>query len=118
MYQTRIANVEGKLCRDETGRTLERIGNMPVRPGDAVWTDGRCVYGTEQFHSDAPMVFHRRDGGIPVGFGKKFYLLSDYNGRILQRYTVDGDVDIIGFVNDGEYAFVALASGGGKIVEW
>lgn len=118
MYQTRIANVEGKLCRDETGRTLERIGNMPVRPGDAVWTDGRCVYGTEQFHSDAPMVFHRRDGGIPVGFGKKFYLLSDYNGRILQRYTVDGDVDIIGFVNDGEYAFVALSADGGKHIAW
>lgn len=57
MYQTRIASVEGKLCRDEMGRILERIGNMPVRPGDAVWTDGRCVYGNEYFHADAQFLF-------------------------------------------------------------
>lgn len=30
---------------DENGRSLKVIGNMPIQPGDIVWTDGRIVYG-------------------------------------------------------------------------
>ena len=30
---------------DDNGRSLRVIGNMPIKPGDTVWTDGRIVYG-------------------------------------------------------------------------
>lgn len=30
---------------DDNGRNLRVIGNMPIKPGDTVWTDGRIVYG-------------------------------------------------------------------------
>jgi len=64
MYRTVIANVMGKECRDEAGRTLTRIGNMPVRAGDAVWTDGRVIYGNESFGSESLFLSGGRLDGI------------------------------------------------------
>lgn len=45
MYQTRVDSVDGKSVIDDNGDRLTRIGNMPVKVGDFVWTDGVAVYG-------------------------------------------------------------------------
>ena len=86
MYRTVIANVMGKECRDEAGRTLTRIGNMPVRAGDAVWTDGRCIYGNELFGSDAPMLFSEESlAGIPLNAAALVSLLVYSKDHSIQR---------------------------------
>ncbi len=86
MYRTVIANVMGKECRDEAGRTLTRIGNMPVRAGDAVWTDGRCIYGNELFGSDAPMLFFEESlAGIPLNAAALVSLLVYSKDHSIQR---------------------------------
>lgn len=118
MYQTMISAVNGKLCTDERGRTLERIGNMNVRVGDAVWTDGHVVYGNEFPGADGTLLFGGENGGIPVAFGKQFYILSAKDGRIKKSYSIDADVQIVGFVNDETSAFVEITADGGKSFDW
>ena len=46
MRQVRVTNVQGRNVFAD-GRWLISIGNRTVRPGDIVWTDGRCVYGNQ-----------------------------------------------------------------------
>lgn len=118
MYQTMISAMNGKLCTDERGRTLERIGNMNVRVGDAVWTDGRVVYGNEFPGADGTLLFGGESGGIPVAFGKDFYILSAKDGRIKKSYSIEADVQIVGFVNDETSAFVEITADGGKSFDW
>ena len=118
MYQTMISSVNGKLCTDERGRTLERIGNMNVHVGDAVWTDGRVVYGNEFPGAGELLLFSDSGGGIPVAFGRDFYILSTKDGKIKKRYAIDANVEIVGFVNDKKSAFVEVTSDGGKTFDW
>ncbi len=44
MQRAIVTAVSGS-CICANGRWLTAIGNMTFRLGDAVWTDGRCVYG-------------------------------------------------------------------------
>mgnify|MGYP006872976196 CR=1 FL=1 len=44
MYRTRVDSVNGNKIF-AGGKWLKCIGNKPVRVGDLVWTDGKCVYG-------------------------------------------------------------------------
>ena len=119
MYQTMISSVNGKLCTDERGRTLERIGNMNVHAGDAVWTDGRVVYGNEfSGAGELLLLGGNKGGGIPVAFGKQFYILSTKDGKIKKRFTINSDAEIVGFVNDEKSAFVEVTSDGGKTFDW
>ena len=119
MYQTVISRIMGKQCVDGSGRTLERIGNMPVRESDVVWTDGVVVYGNEYFSGgEVPMSGGGGSGGIPVGFGKEFYILSERDGKIKKRLPVIGNAEIVGFVNDGTHAYAALTEDGGTAIDW
>ena len=118
MYQTMISSVNGKLCTDERGRTLERIGNMNVHAGDAVWTDGRVIYGNEFPGAGELLLFSDSGSGIPVAFGKQFYILSPKDGKIKKRFTINSDAEIVGFVNDKKSAFVEVTSDGGKTFDW
>lgn len=45
MRAVTVASVGGGGITDEDGRFLRMIGNLPVKAGDRVWTDGRVVYG-------------------------------------------------------------------------
>ena len=66
MYQTMISRVNGRVCFDSTGRQLVRIGNMNVNAGDAVWTDGRVIYGNEYPGAEVPILFEGSFEGIPL----------------------------------------------------
>ena len=45
MFQTVLSSGSGKNFTDASGRSLVAIGNVKHAPGDAVWTDGKCIYG-------------------------------------------------------------------------
>ena len=45
MRQVTVQSVGVNGIVDDNGRSLRVIGNMPIKPGDTVWTDGRIVYG-------------------------------------------------------------------------
>lgn len=45
MFQTVLSSGSGKNFTDAAGRSLVAIGNVKHAPGDAVWTDGKCIYG-------------------------------------------------------------------------
>ncbi|MBR1760629.1 MAG: hypothetical protein IJ741_05555 [Schwartzia sp.] len=86
--------------------------------GDAVWTDGRVIYGNEFPSAGELLLFSDSGGGIPVAFGKQFYILSAKDGKIKKSYAINADVDIVGFVNNEQSAFVELTSDNGKTVDW
>ena len=45
MRQVVLSDGSGKYWRDTSGNSLVAIGNVTYQAGDAVWTDGRCIYG-------------------------------------------------------------------------
>ena len=45
MRQVVLSDGGGKYWRDTSGNSLVAIGNVTYQAGDAVWTDGRCIYG-------------------------------------------------------------------------
>lgn len=45
MRQVVLSDGGGKYWRDTNGNSLVAIGNVTYQAGDAVWTDGRCIYG-------------------------------------------------------------------------
>lgn len=67
MYRARVESVSGLQVR-AGGKWLTCIGNRPVKVGDFIWTDGRCVYGHDR-ESQAPFVFApppKDDLAIPI----------------------------------------------------
>ena len=66
MYRATVAAVSG-IKVYAGGRWLTCIGNSPVRVGDHIWTDGRCVYGNE-LESGAPFIpiIPMKEEGIPL----------------------------------------------------
>ena len=55
MKQERISRIQGSQVF-AGGRWLTAIGNKTMRPGDIVWTDGRCVYGNQSEGNIAPVI--------------------------------------------------------------
>ena len=45
MHRAVLASGDGINFRDSDGNSLTAIGNVTYKAGDAVWTDGRCIYG-------------------------------------------------------------------------
>jgi len=87
MYQTKIATVNGRIAFDVDGARLYRIGNMPVAPGDIVWTDGRAIYGW--FQDTEPTKPYVCTG---VGIGIPLFSLTDAN---LYVYTRKHEIKLI-----------------------
>lgn len=89
MEQTVITDVNAKVCRDDKGRALVRIGNMGISKGDVVWTDGRCIYGNLMYDSNSPILFPQGDD-LPPGVPLNLYsggLLIYTKGHKLVRVT-------------------------------
>jgi len=45
VHRAILASGDGINFRDSDGNALTAIGNVTYKAGDAVWTDGRCIYG-------------------------------------------------------------------------
>ncbi len=64
MYRARIDAVNGlRVLAD--GKWLICIGNAPVKVGDRVWTDGRCIYGNHRV-SEQPIVITPQQEDVMV----------------------------------------------------
>ena len=60
------------------GKWLTCIGNKPVRVGDRIWTDGRCVYGFLK-EAQSPMVIvppQREDWAVPIVIDRRAYVYT------------------------------------------
>ena len=86
MRQVRVQSVGLGGIVDENGRHLVPIGNLQIKEGDTVWTDGRVVYGhvpirpTVNLPSDSP--------GVPYSCeGQHSGALSDKNGLPINRMS-------------------------------
>lgn len=86
MRQVRVHSVGLGGIVDENGRHLIPIGNLQIKEGDTVWTDGRVVYGhvpirpTVNLPNDSP--------GIPYSCeGQHSGALSDKNGLPKNRVS-------------------------------
>lgn len=96
MYKARVEAVSGtKEAVSGTkvragGKWLTCIGNKPVRVGDIVWTDGRCVYGYEQTPQQPIVITGKEELGIPILFGKKCYT---YTKPFKINYDADLEID-------------------------
>lgn len=81
MNNVRVQSVGVGCVIDENGRKLRMIGNMPVKEGDMVWTDGHIAYGhrpvKEQVHLPAV------PGGVP------FVDRTSARGNFTQGYYSD-----------------------------
>ena len=64
MYKARVDAVNGTKVR-AGGKWLTCIGNKPVKVGDSVWTDGRCIYGNDE-ECQTPIVITPNYEGIPI----------------------------------------------------
>jgi hypothetical protein len=98
MYQTKIAQASGRYAVDTSGASLYNIGNISLKPGDYVMTDGRCIYGR-----------HRNQGlaDIPVGgYVYPFYNPNCAPNQIFSESNIgslcgmNGKGDINSFVSD------------------
>lgn len=82
MRRAQVEKVDGRHVFVD-GRWLTCIGNRLVRPGDRVWTDGRCVYGNEQEGGGSGVMTSGWVKGIPILIYHQFYfLLHEKSQRI------------------------------------
>ena len=85
MFRARIDAVNGSKVF-AGGKWLNCIGNKPIRVGEYIWTDGRCVYGNFQLPQQ-PLVITTPDDeeGIPIvirGNDKSAELYSFTHGHL------------------------------------
>ena len=88
MFRARIDAVNGSKVF-AGGKWLTCIGNKPVRVGEYVWTDGRCVYGNNQVHQQPLVITVPEDEGIPINC---FDVVFIYNG-------------VASSINKGQFSF-------------
>lgn len=75
MYQAKITNVSGSRVL-AGGKWLNCIGNLTVEPGDYIWTDGRCVYGSQQEGGGAVPLATAMSSEIPLLAGIRHFVYS------------------------------------------
>lgn len=75
-YATRIQSVGNGYAVDVQGKALSFIGDLPVKAGDTVYTDGNIIFGHIP-QRGAPAIFQDEPSGIPVLTGTR----SIYGGR-------------------------------------
>lgn len=87
MYKARVEAVSGTKVRAD-GKWLTCIGNKPVRVGDTVWTDGRCVYGYEQTPQQPIVITGKEELGIPIVANKQYLT---YDKKLKEHTDIDSD---------------------------
>ena len=101
------------------GRVLRTIGNVQVRPGDRIWTDGRVAYGhtppREQVNpptafSGVPFI------GLPWGAGNWYQ--GYYMDRAIRKHRHIGPITTSSFlVNNGRSLFLEKTAPGRAVVD-
>ena len=106
MQQTRVRSVSNGFITDESGRCLQLIGTMPLKAGDAIWTDGRVAYGHRPARPTIKPFY--AGGGYPVlagGIDGYITKSGKYKAKALKldvsnKYLINNDDKIFGLPND------------------
>lgn len=110
MFQTVLSSGSGKNFTDAAGRNLVAIGNVKHAPGDAVWTDGKCIYGWVR--TNKPDILPEFGGtkveGIPLCGERGFYILNKTTGARDVEYTFSDSVLVFGFIADEKKAYIEI----------
>ena len=110
MSQTVLSSGSGKNFTDAAGRNLVAIGNVKHAPGDAVWTDGKCIYG---------WVRTNKPDLLPELGGLEGLLYYDVAQAIVYKYRASvlaKDISAAAdFLVDGEAATWIVLKGGGAM---
>ena len=103
---------------DDNGRSLRVIGNMPIKPGDTVWTDGRIVYGHRPirpsvkppilFAAGVPFAYYDNQGGAVQGY---------YDDRAVKKTKLLGQVSEGGLLVNDERQLWLERNPGRKILD-
>lgn len=91
----------GAGCVFADGKTLRVIGNLLVRPGDTVYTDGRIVYGHSPVREHANLPVNSPGVpfiGIPIGTDKEFQ--GYYTDAALRKPKHIGNVTNDSFITN------------------
>ncbi len=123
MRQVRVQSVGAGGIVDENGRHLIPIGNLQIKEGDTVWTDGRIVYGhvpirpTVNLPNDSPGIPYSCEGhhsgslsdksGTPINRASESEPLksSAYNWLYSDRSGVYTNLDRSGKIDDQDSGF-------------
>lgn len=88
MRRAQVTEVNGRhVC--VSGKWVTCIGNHTPSVGDLVWTDGRCVYGSEQEGGGSSVVVRGGSKAVPILINGNAYLMERENYR---RVGTLGDV--------------------------
>ena len=82
MYRVKAEAVSGTKVF-AGGKWLQCIGNKPVRVGEYIWTDGRCVYGNCQESQQPPIIITpHEDETIPIMLFDDEYYFYNYSKKL------------------------------------
>lgn len=110
MFQTVLSSGSGKNFTDAAGRKLVAIGNVTHAPGDAVWTDGKCIYGWVRTNKpDFLPEFGELEGLLYYDIAKA--IVYKYRDSVLAK-DISAAAD---FLVDGEAATWIVLKGGGAM---
>lgn len=80
MKRAQVTEVSGRhVC--VSGKWVTCIGNKTPSIGDLVWTDGRCVYGSEQEGGGSSVAVRGGSKGIPILIYHRAYLMEREKSR-------------------------------------
>ena len=101
------------------GRVLRTIGNVQVRPGDRIWTDGRVAYGhtPPREQVNLPAAF----SGVPfigLPWGADNWYQGYYTDRAIRKPKHIGPMTTSSFlVNNGRSLFLEKTAPGRAVVD-
>ena len=92
MKRVQIARVDGRKAYTVNDKCLHIIGNKNVYPKEFVWTDGKCIYGSQSVYGSAPVVAGNIAEEIPLFIGKS----GSTEGTQYGSYSVRKGVKVFG----------------------
>jgi len=89
-YQTQVKKIcDGGGVIDTQGQKLSFMGNLPVKIGDTIWTDGKVIFGHVTIHNTPLTIM---SSGIPVlGYGEFRGYLKPTTGDYKESKIVRDD---------------------------
>ena len=92
MKRVQIARVDGRKAYTADDKCLHIIGNKTVYPKEFVWTDGRCIYGSQSTYGSSPVIIENRAEEIPLLIGRS----GTIEGNQYGSYSVKKGVKVFG----------------------
>lgn len=115
MRQVRVQSVGLGGIVDENGRNLIPLGNLPIKSGDMVWTDGRVAYGHAPIRRQVnPIAFPH---GVPFYDNNGGGYFNDAGKRCDYTYPQIDSESLALLINDDKKLFLTIDGGRGTLLD-